>query len=412
MQLKNAILTLTAGLGFALMPSALPGQSFTPGRPIDARVWIDRSPDSFRPGDPLDVRFSLSEDAYVAIVHIDPNGYLDFVYPSSPWDEDYVRGGRTHTLAFRRGSAWRAQSPGIGYFYILASPTPLDFGTFRSGAGSPWDWRYAGRVVRGDPFLALQQISRLLRWPSTPWVGDYFSYQVGGVHRYPRYACSDRYYDSGWGWTPNYGSCGRMVYFLQDRPYYYDTRRYRGDRREYLRRYDRYDPLHGFKEDPERPADRGAVPARQVQGRVPLTGRSRDEGDRPPASGESVREPSAVDAGGTRRARPVPSREPEARSTTQPQRTNGASNRARPESSRPSARGATPTRAPERRAEPTRARPKPAREPASRPAPDSQPENRAEPRRTRQAPTRAPATRTTRDRDPSSSRARPAARRP
>lgn len=238
--------------------------TLTPGlhAQVDARVWVDNEPEYFSRGDRMEVSFAVSDDSYVAVVHVDTDGNLEFVYPQSPWDNEYVRGGQVHRVSSRGRSNWTVRSrSGIGYFYIIASPTPLDFSYFRGRPGSPWDWGYAGQAIHGDPFIAFDQIARLLlpQWGYSPYVYDYYSYHVGGLHRYPTYACSDRYYDYGWGWSQNYGSCSSLDYFLRDRPYYYDTRRYRGDRRIYLRDYDRLDPRHGFKEDPDRPAARGAT---------------------------------------------------------------------------------------------------------------------------------------------------------
>ncbi|HUE96262.1 MAG TPA: DUF4384 domain-containing protein [Longimicrobiaceae bacterium] len=229
---------------------------------VGARIWLEEEPDYFRRGDRMNVSFSVSDDAYVAVVHVDTDGNLDFVYPASPWDNEFVRGGRIHSLPTRGGSSWTVRGrAGIGYFYLIVSPDPLDFSYFRGRGSMPWDWGYAGRVISGDPFVAFDQLSRMLlpRWPYAPYAFDYYSDYVGGVHRYPTYACSDRYLDYGWGWTPSYGACGRLDYFLRDHPYYYDTRLYRGDRRGFLREYDRLDPRHGFKEDPDQPA-RGITP--------------------------------------------------------------------------------------------------------------------------------------------------------
>ncbi|MEX2571672.1 MAG: DUF4384 domain-containing protein [Gemmatimonadota bacterium] len=259
MRLYLLLSTLLAGASAAVMPAAVAAQGYFPSdRQAGARVWIENDRDYFRNGDRLDVRFTLSDDAYVAIVHVDPVGNLDFLFPASPWDNEYVRGGRMHVLPGRGASqGWTVRgTSGIGYVYMIASRTPLDFGSFRGRSGSPWDWGYAGRAVRGDPFLAFDQIARLLvpRSPFGSYVEDYYGYYVGGIHRYPSYACSDRSDGYGWGWTPGYGSCGELDYFLRDYPYYYDTRRFRGDRRGYIGQYDRLDPRHGFKEDPEEPA--------------------------------------------------------------------------------------------------------------------------------------------------------------
>lgn len=240
-------------------------------RPVEARVWVENERDYFRRGDRLQIRFSASHDAYVALVHIDPEGNLDFIHPATPWDDEYVRGGHVYTLP-RGGAAsgWPVRgSAGIGYLYLLASAEPLDFSYFRGGRGAPWDWSYAGRAVRGDPFFALHQLTRMLLpgWGYAPYAVDYFGYHVGGRHRYPRYACSDFGWDRGWGWTPMYGHCDRLDRFLLEDPYYYDPVRYRGDRWRYYRDYERLDPRHGYKEDPQRGA-RGFAPQRSRSGDV------------------------------------------------------------------------------------------------------------------------------------------------
>lgn len=282
------------------------------GPQVGARVWVENQRDYFRRGDRADVRFSVSDDAYVAVGHIDTEGNFEFLYPASPWDNEFVRGGRIHTLPLR-GSAWTVRGrPGIGYFYIVASPTPLDFGAFGAARGSPWDWGYAGRVVRGDPFLAFDQLTRMLLpgWPYAPYAVDYHSYYVEGIHRYPAYACSDFRYSAGWGWSPSYGSCAGMDHFLRQNPYYFDTRRYRGDRRAYLRRYDSLDPRHGFKESPLAPA-RGTTPGaprRDERGTTDTPVRTTEPERRPANTGSS--RPAAQPAG-TSQARPSGDRRPQ-----------------------------------------------------------------------------------------------------
>jgi len=343
--------TLILGICAAALPLDAAAQGFF-GRQLDARIWIENDRDFFRHGDRLDVRFTLDDDAYVAIVHVDPQGFLDFVFPASPWDNEFVRGGRVHTLPYRGSSGWRAgNSSGIGYFYLIASPSPLDFSTFRGRSGSPWEWGYAGRVVRGDPFLAFEQIARLLvPWSTTPFVYDYFGYHVGRVHRFPSYACSDARYSYGWGWTPAYGPCSRMDFFLRDYPYYYDTRRYRGDRRAYYGRYDRYDPLHGFKEDPSRPPTRGATARPQPDRReeVPPGGSASDRRD---GVGGGVERRPAV----TPRPEPASTREPQAR----PERTREPAARPSPERSREPATRPNPERSGGNQGAQPRARPEP-----------------------------------------------------
>jgi hypothetical protein len=319
-KLHLALAITCAAASLAVSSTSAVAQPYYPGsqqgyysgsRVPQADIWVENESEYFRRGDRMNVRFSVSEDSYVAVVHIDSDGNMDFVYPASPWDNEYVRGRQIHNVSARQANGWTVRGrPGIGYFYILASPTPLDFSYFRGRNGSPWEWGYAGRAVHGDPFLAFDQVARMLlpRWPNSQYADNYYGYNVDGLHRYPTYACSNQRYDSGWGWNPSYGSCDRMDYFLRDDPYYYDTRRYRGDRDVYLREYRQLDPRHGFKEDPEAPA-RGVTPsssrpANQGSGRAPTQPNPR------PSSGVDRREPVP--------AQPTPQREPEPASTSRP----------------------------------------------------------------------------------------------
>src|SRR5690606_16909553 len=144
-------------------------------------------------------------------------------------------------------------------------------------------------------------------------------YYVEGIHRYPSYACSSSYsYGYGWGYTPAYGACSNLDYFLRDYPYYYDTRRYQGDRRGYLRQYERLDPRHGFKESPDRPAQgirpgnpRPAEGSGQIPRRPPVTAdpapqaRPQNQG-RAPAQGRPSTTRSPSPSTGVRE-RPSPS---------------------------------------------------------------------------------------------------------
>lgn len=301
-------------VGVAFLPQPIAAQ-------VAARVWVEGTPDYFRRGDRMNVSFSVSDDSYVAVVHIDTDGNLDFAFPASPWDNEFVRGGVVHSVRPRGTSGdWTIRTrPGIGYFYILASPTPLDFSYFRGRTGSPWEWGYAGRVVHGDPFLALDQLARLLLPSSTysRYAYDFYSYHVDGIHRYPAYSCSSQYYDSGWGWYPSYGSCSSQELFLRQNPNYYDTRLYRGDRRQVIGRYESIDPRHGYKASPDTPSpgvspggtrpslqgSGGQIPRREAepapapvrapaagqpsQGRAPAQGRPAGQAQPAPGGGSS-----------------------------------------------------------------------------------------------------------------------------
>jgi hypothetical protein len=100
-----------------------------------------------------------------------------------------------HQLApGRAAGTWTVRgNPGIGYFYVIASPVPLDFRGFQQPVGSRWDFSRVGRMVRGDPFLALDAITEMLvpRGMMRSVAVDVYSYHVGSRYPYPSYACYD-----------------------------------------------------------------------------------------------------------------------------------------------------------------------------------------------------------------------------
>lgn len=311
-----------------------PGDSYGPG--IGAQLWVEGDREEFRRGDRMRVGFSTSADAFVAVLHIDTDGRLEFLYPTNPLDDGRVRGGREYWLperGYNRGLAVRGSS-GIGYLYVVASPIPLDFSYFqRSGIGR-WDWQLAGNVVRGDPFWALDQITRTLipEWGYVPYGVDHYTYYVGGRHSYPSYACSDRYDSRGWGWSSSFSSCDRLDGFLSANPYYYDTRRYDGDRRAYLRELEERTPDHRYKapvgEGPPvrgysrsqpttrpgglqiAPSQRGMNPVRQPARGIPVRPRPVLERrpDRDTVGGVSAPARGRTGGGEPARTRPVPTR--------------------------------------------------------------------------------------------------------
>jgi hypothetical protein len=244
----------TTALAFALQPGGStaevrPWQQPTP----TVRIWVDEGLDLFYPGDPVRLRFRSDEDAYVAVVHLDPEGNLELIYPASPWDNALVRGQRTYHLpgGLATSRFTLGRSAGIGFFYIIASPSPLDLRFFQARTGSWSDAWGLGRVVRGDPFWIFEYLAFLLA-PDPRFARhtfDVFSYHVGGRHRFPSFACYDRWSARDpWGHYPYYPSCDRLQRLLVTHPYYYDTRRFRGDRRIYLSQLQDLAPRHGFKE--------------------------------------------------------------------------------------------------------------------------------------------------------------------
>ena len=108
-------------------------------------------------GGAIRIYYRVSESAFVAIFHIDTNGAARMVFPSSPQENHYARGGRDYRVLFPGSSYWYVEDdPGVGYFFIVASPEPFDFRDFGySHFAGGWDLSQVGRQVYGDPYLAM-----------------------------------------------------------------------------------------------------------------------------------------------------------------------------------------------------------------------------------------------------------------
>jgi hypothetical protein len=382
---------------------------------IDARIWVEGDRGYFSRGDRMRVRFQTTADAYVAVLHIDPDGALEVVYPRSPWDDGFVRAGRSYSVQSRSSALGFAVhgSPGIGYWYVLASTVPLDYRAFSGHQASRWDLGGYGGYVRGDPFYALDHLARVLLpdWRYVPHAVDVYSYSVGGRHRYPTYACYDsRYGGSLAGWNPYYTDCSRVHHLLIMQPYYYDTRRYRGDRVTYLRRVG---PTAGYQyKEPALPSGSRAVQPRELRPQstqaAPRTGVAAPQ--RP-----TERRPEAAPAGTgsprpTLERRPEPRRSPEPSAQPAPQRRPEAQRPERQEPRQQPSAAPAPARRPEVQ-RPERRQPQAEPQPQTRSRERSQPQERPA-ARPQQAQTRREAPRERPQSAPARSAERPESGRP
>lgn len=264
----------------------------------NVRVWLDGNRDLLYPRDRIRVRARTTDGAYLAVFHIDTNGDLDVLFPRSEWDDGWVDGGRTLSLSTRGGyDHLRVNGgPGVGYVFAVALDEPLELWRLRDlyrPRHAGWD---ASRTVFGDPFYAMDEIVRAIvpEWAAGYESIDRYTYHVGRRYTHPRYACYDGYGDWYYSRVSYWPSCDRVRIILVNRPYYYDTYRWHGDRRYYYRRHyttvvRRNRPLHGYKEQTEA----YAPPSRTVQSRPQPRGVT---GSTAPSGG----------AGGARVARPAP----------------------------------------------------------------------------------------------------------
>lgn len=221
---------------------------------IDAQVWFDRGNDPLLDtGDRVRVYYRTSEDAYVAVFHIDTDGRTRLVYPTRPGDRHYVRGDRDYRLLFGRSQYWYVDDePGLGYYFIVASAEPMDFSQIPySSYDREWDLTRVGNEVYSDPYVAMDEYVAALvpDWEYIDYGLDFAEYSVGRRHQYPRFMCYDCHgYRPYYAWNPYAYSCSTFRVVLWDDPYYYPPVRYRGDRVVFVGRRLGTRPRYEFKE--------------------------------------------------------------------------------------------------------------------------------------------------------------------
>ena len=369
----------------------------------EPRIWLDRGVDPvLEAGDRVRIYYRTDADAYVAILQIDTDGTTRMMYPRSPTENHYARADRDYRLLFPRSAYWNVDDrPGVGYFFIVTSPSPFDFSDFGySYYDGGWDLSGVGSTVYSDPYVAMDDyVAQLVPdWEYVDYGLDFTSYSVGGAHEFPRFLCYQchgfRPYST---WNPYRYTCVDFRVVVYDDPYFYPSYRYRADRVVMVGPRNPARPRFGFKEralgDPGAPvtvvrqrggdpppvadrprADQGAdrarvapppvVPSATTTGRrIPSdragTPRGRPDGGRvtPPPVGD--REPM----------RPTLERRPGA--PDQSTRPRPAQARSRPTQPRPSPRPNRPStrRRDSPRAEPTRRSPSP--RPSTRRPPES-----------------------------------------
>ena len=192
-------------------------------------------------------------DAYVAIFQIDTDGIARLVFPRSPSEDHYARGGRDYRLLFPGSPYWYVQEdPGVGYFFLVASPEPFDFSAFRfSPYARGWDLSLVGRRVYRDPYVATDDyVAALISdWERAPYALDFATYNVGERYEYPRFLCYDCHGFRNYAtWNPYYAACVSFRVVIFDDPYFYPARRYRSDRVVWTQPVARDRPRFAFRE--------------------------------------------------------------------------------------------------------------------------------------------------------------------
>lgn len=203
---------------------------------LSARVWLDRGDDPvLQSGDRVRVYYRASYDAYVAVFQITTDGVLRLMYPAAPHQNGFARGGRDYRVLLPESPYWFVDdAPGMGYFFVVASPDPMDYSSFAySRQDGGWDLSLVGQNVYTDPYLAMDDVVAALipDWEYVPYALDFLSYDVGGAHDYPRFLCYDCHgYRPYNAWDPYQFSCVSFRLVIWDDPFYYPAYRYSGTR--------------------------------------------------------------------------------------------------------------------------------------------------------------------------------------
>ena len=362
----------------------------------EPRIWLDRGVDPvLEAGDRVRIYYRTNADAYVAILQIDTDGTTRMLYPRSPTENHYARADRDYRLLFPRSAYWNVDDrPGVGYFFVVTSPTPFDLSEFGySYYDGGWDLSAVGSTVYSDPYVAMDDyVARLVPdWEYVDYGLDFLSYNVGSAHEFPRFLCYQchgfRPYST---WNPYRYACVDFRVVVYDDPYFYPSYRYRTNRVVMVGPRSPTSPRFGFK---ERAAGDPGTPVTVVrQGRSddpppladrprtgPRAGRARVASPPvvPPPTTIRRRTPSGRDEAsrvrtGGERGTPPPADDREPRRPTLERRSAAPSQgaRPRPETTRP--RGTQPRPSTRRSREPSggssSARPAPRARPRTPPA--------------------------------------------
>lgn len=345
-------LTVGALIGAAPFPVGAVPQ--TQDDQLEARVWLDRGDEPvLRRGERVRVYYRSTADAFVAILNIDTDGTTRLLFPRSPDENHYVRGGRDYQLIFPNSPAWHVEDrPGIGYFFIVTSREPFDFSALRySRFDGGWDMSLVSRQVYTDPYVAVDDLVAHLipDWEYADYALDFATYHVDQRQSYPRFLCYECHgFRPYTVWNPYAYSCTSFRVVIYDDPYYYPSYRYRGNRVVYSRPIAPGVPRYQFKERAAGEVGTPDIRRRATPGRTPPSAsqarRARPSVERDLARATPATHRTARPRRGTGRPTDTPPLIAPRRSTPSPGASPRPTTRVRPPvtGSRPQTRRTTP----------------------------------------------------------------------
>ena len=234
--MKHATTLVLMAMGFGTGP--LVGQAVSDDEPVEARLWVDGGDEPVvQRGERVQIRYRTSADAYSAVFRIDTDGRITLLHPSTSWQDGWAPGGRDHRMVLEQSPFWTvADDPGVGYFFLVSSPEPLDLSAFEYDGTYGWDLSPVGAVVYDDPYVAMDDFVAALipSWETVPYGLDFVTYHVGEPRSYPRFLCYDCHTAHEFSdWNPYAEVCSEYRIVVYDDPYYHPAFRYSGTRTVY-----------------------------------------------------------------------------------------------------------------------------------------------------------------------------------
>jgi hypothetical protein len=179
-------------------------------------LWLDKdSEEVYRRGEPIQVTFQTNEDAYAVLYHLDVDGRVTILWPTTRYSDGFVFGGHQYRLPAREGSRLRAgDEAGVGYVQALVSHYPFDLRELALDFHHENGTQVHDYYVAGDPFLAMNEVNYAvtgLEDGSAYVVTNYASYYVHQKVEHPRYLCFQCHDDAGY--APYADTCTVTIHY-------------------------------------------------------------------------------------------------------------------------------------------------------------------------------------------------------
>jgi hypothetical protein len=187
-------------LGLMAAPEPVSTPAAEPAAP-PVRIWINNSR-QFREGEKARVQVETNDDGYLVVFHADPEGRLRVLFPLSPRDDNFVRGGRRYEIRGRGDDeTFIASGDGEGLIYAAVAEDPIRWDDYDTGG----NWDYGRLSLRDNSRDAEVDITDLLQRMVSDRGYDYdvLSYRVyGGYSGYPVTTAS--WYPRPYGYWDDY----------------------------------------------------------------------------------------------------------------------------------------------------------------------------------------------------------------